>query len=175
MDSLGSRKPSELLAHMLELCPAGKETTKFFAFHFLHHLPQELRIMLGIDDHQEVHELAKKADRLWAIHGHRQHGNVAAVTADSAVNAIRGGHGNRRGRGGPSRPRGGPATAAAARPATTPAAGPAMTPAMLASNPSPAALARDSAGLCFNHWQFSDRAPSCTAPSCTAPCSWQGN
>jgi len=162
MDSLGSRKPSELLAHMLELCPAGEETTKFFAFHFLHRLPQELRIMLGDDDHQEVHELAKKADRLWAIHGHRQHGNVAAVTADSAVNAIRGGHGNRKGRGGPSRPRGGPATAAAARPATTPATS--------ASNPSPAALARDSAGLCFYHWQFGDR-----AHSCAAPCSWQGN
>jgi len=30
MDSLGSRKPSELLAHMLELCPTGEETSKFF-------------------------------------------------------------------------------------------------------------------------------------------------
>ncbi len=107
MDSLGARKPSELLAHMLELCPAGEETSKFFAFHFLHRLPQELRIMLGEDDHQEVHELAKKADRLWAIHGHRQHGAVAAVaTPDpgSAVNAIRGAPGgSRRGRGGQQR------------------------------------------------------------------------
>ena len=53
MDGLGSKKPSsELLAHMLELCPAGEETSKFFVFHFLHHLPQELSIMLSYDDHQ---------------------------------------------------------------------------------------------------------------------------
>jgi len=79
MDALGSMKPSQLLAHMLELCPADEERTKFFAYHFLHRLPQELRIMLSEDDHQEVHQLARKADRLWAIHGHRLHGAVAAV------------------------------------------------------------------------------------------------
>jgi len=91
LDGLGSKKPSELLAHMLELCPASEEMSKFFTFHFLHRLLQELCIMLGDDDHQEVHELAKKADRLWAIPGHRQHAAVAAVTqpaADSAVNVI---------------------------------------------------------------------------------------
>ena len=42
MDPLGTRKPSELLGHMLELCPAGEESSKLFAFHFLHCLPQEL-------------------------------------------------------------------------------------------------------------------------------------
>jgi len=162
MDSLGARKPSELLAHMLELCPAGEETSKFFAFHFLHRLPQELRIMLGEDDHQEVHELAKKADRLWAIHGHRQHGTVAAVAtpdSSSAVNAVRGAPGGgRRGRGGQQRPRGGAAAPAGAAANSS------------APSPSPASLARSSAGLCFYHWQFGDR-----ARSCDAPCSWQGN
>jgi hypothetical protein len=29
MDALGSRRPSELLAHMLELCPTREETSKF--------------------------------------------------------------------------------------------------------------------------------------------------
>ena len=163
MDSLGSRKPSELLAHMLELCPAGEETSKFFAFHFLHRLPQELRIMLGDDDHQEVHELAKKADRLWAIHGHRQHGAVAAVAATaagSAVSAVRGhSGGGRRGRGGQQRPRGG--SGASVTSAATPSA---------VASPSPASLARSTAGLCFYHWQFGDR-----AHNCDAPCSWQGN
>jgi hypothetical protein len=94
MDSLGGRRPSELLAHMLELCPVGEERSKFFAFHYLHRLPQELRIMLGDDDHQDVQTLAAKADRLWALHGHRLHGGVAAVqpaASDPAVNAVRGG------------------------------------------------------------------------------------
>jgi len=155
MDALGSRRPSELLAHMLELCPAGEETSKFFAFIYLHRLPQELRIMLGEDDHQEVQQLAKKADRLWALHGHRQHGAVAAVSAAAPVpvTAVRGASGgNRRGgRGGQARSRGGPSGTATAR--TT-----------------PSYLAQDAAGLCFYHWRFGDK-----ASNCETPCSWQGN
>ena len=34
----------------------------------------------------------------------------------------------------------------------------------------PANLARDSAGLCYYHWSYTDR-----ANNCSAPCSWQGN
>ena len=34
----------------------------------------------------------------------------------------------------------------------------------------PATLARDSAGLCYYHWSYEDR-----ANNCSAPCSWQGN
>ena len=93
LDGLGSKKPSELLAHMLELCPASEEMSKFFAFHFLHRLLQELCIMLGDDDSCYV-----------------------------------------------------------------------------GIQPLPVALARNSAGLCFYHRQFGNR-----AHSCEAPCSWQGN
>jgi hypothetical protein len=115
--------------------------------------------MLGDDDHQEVQQLAKKADRLWAIHGHRQHGAVAAVstTASSvaavSVTAARGAPGNTRrgGRGGQARSRGGPSGTATAR--TT-----------------PSYLAQESAGLCFYHWRFGDK-----ASNCESPCSWQGN
>jgi hypothetical protein len=137
--ALGDRKPSQLLAQMLELCPAGEERSKFFAFHFLQRLPQELRIMLGDDDHQEIQQLAVKADRLWAIHGHRLHGHVAAVASAAPspepVNAIssgrdaRGGRGRGRGRGSPPSRGGGGAPAA---------------PAV-----APASLARDSSGLCY--------------------------
>ena len=159
MEALGDRRPSELLAAMLEICPAGEEKSKFFAFHFLHRLPQELRIMLGEDDHQEVHQLAAKADKLWAIHGHRLHGSVAAATAPTAdLNAVRGSFNKRgaqqrgKGRGRPFQP---------AQPATAVAS---------SSSPSPASLARSSAGLCYYHWQFGDK-----ASKCDAPCSWQGN
>jgi hypothetical protein len=153
MDGLGDRRPSELLAHMLESCPTGEEKTKFFAFFFLHRLPQELRIMLGEDDHADVHAVAAKADRLWALHGHRMHGAIAAV--DSAdVNAVRSGtSGTKRGAG-RGRGRGAPAAAATAA----------------AYHPAPSALARESSGLCFFHWGWGEK-----AKKCEAPCTWQGN
>jgi hypothetical protein len=170
MDSLGSRRPSELLAHMLELCPVGEERSKFFAFHYLHRLPQELRIMLGDDDHQDVQVLAAKADRLWALHGHRLHGGVAAVQqspTDPAVNAVRGGGANSK-RGGQARGnRGGRAQLphhSAGRAAQQPPKG------VATASTAPAALARESAGLCYYHWHFGDQ-----AVKCESPCSWQGN
>jgi hypothetical protein len=54
MEPLGGRKPSELLASMLELCPRGHETSIFFTHLFLERLPAKLRITLGEDDHQNV-------------------------------------------------------------------------------------------------------------------------
>ena len=154
MDGLGERRPSELLAHMLENCPTGEDKTKFFAFFFLHRLPQELRIMLGEDDHADVHAVAAKADRLWALHGHRQHGAVAAVDL-ADVNAVRGASSSQTRGAGRGRGRGAPAAAAAAA---------------AAHNPAPSALARESSGLCFFHWGWGDK-----AKKCEAPCSWQGN
>jgi hypothetical protein len=47
MEPLGGRKPSELLASMLELCPRGHETSIFFTHLFLERRPAELRITLG--------------------------------------------------------------------------------------------------------------------------------
>ena len=157
--ALGDRKPTQLLAQMLELCPAGEERSKFFAFHFLQRLPQELRIMLGDDDHQEIQQLAVKADRLQAIHGHRLHGQVAAVASapppSEPVNAISTSRGNRGGRG-RGRGRGGPPSRGGGAPAAPAVA--------------PASLARDSSGLCYYHWNFGDK-----ATKCEAACSWQGN
>jgi len=164
MDNLGSRRPSELLAHMLEVCPAGEERSMFFAYLFLHRLPQDLRIMLGDDDHQEVHVLARKADRLWAIHGHRMHGGVAAVQNDQvepAVNALRGGGNGGRGRRGAPARRGGQSSSKAHLPPKG---------AATAGSTAPAALARESAGLCYYHWHFGDQ-----AVKCESPCTWQGN
>ncbi len=134
-------------------------------FLFLHRLPGWLRIMLGDDDHQDVHALAVKADKLQALYGHLQHGAVSAVEdGDGAVNAVkgggfkkgRGGNNNSRGRGGsrPAKSGAAPSTAAAAAEAST----------------SPAAQAQDSAGLCYYHWTYGEK-----ASRCRKPCSWQGN
>ncbi len=112
--------------------------------------------MLGEDDHQEVHQLATKADKLWAIHSHRLHGTVAAAVGPAAdLNAVRGSFAKR---GGQQRGKG---RGCSSQPAVA---------ASSTASPSLASLARSSSGLCFYHWQFGDK-----ASKCDAPCSWQGN
>ncbi len=155
MDALGSRKPTQLLAEMLELCPDEEEDSMFFTFLFLQRLPSWLRIMLETDEQTEIHQLAVKADRLVALHGHQQVGTVAVVEEPSAVNAVRQGTTSRRG--GKSSGRGG----------KTKTSNPAAT---AAEETAPSDLARNSAGLCYFHWAYGDK-----ARKCTKPCSWQGN
>jgi hypothetical protein len=74
MGDLGDRKPSDLLASMLELCPGGQEANKFFLFLFLQRLPAKLCVLLGDDENADPRDLATKADRLWAMHAHRRGG-----------------------------------------------------------------------------------------------------
>ena len=118
--------------------------------------------MLGDDDHQDIHAVAEKADKLWALHGHRQHGSIAAVAASAEpvaqVAAVRGSAANRgnnkRGRGASGR-----GATGASRP-----------PRQQASTSGPAAVAQQAAGLCFYHWRFGEH-----ATKCEEPCTWQGN
>jgi hypothetical protein len=83
MGSLGGRKPSDLLYKMMEVCPTVCETSTFFAFLFLQHLPKELRIMLGEDDVDDLLAISLNADKLWSIHNHQQHGVVASLSSTS--------------------------------------------------------------------------------------------
>jgi len=157
MEPLGGRRPSELLAAMMELCPRGQERNIFFTHLFLERLPAELRILLGEDDHQDPRPLADKADQLWALHG----GKFAAVAAVEPVEpaqvaavSSRGAGRGKRGRGGPGRQRAvavaDGALQAAAKPATA-----------------PRDLAQLESGLCFYHWTYGDK-----ALQCRAPCNW---
>ena len=50
MGSLGGRKPSELLADMLEICPPGQQGNIFFAGLFLQRMPREIRVLLAHED-----------------------------------------------------------------------------------------------------------------------------
>jgi hypothetical protein len=71
---------------MLELCPCGHETNKFFLFLFLQRLPTEVHVLLSDDEDADSSKLAVKADQLWAMHAHRQVGIVAiAETAEEPV------------------------------------------------------------------------------------------
>jgi hypothetical protein len=78
---LGDRKPSVMLAEMLEYCPAGESATAVFAYLFLQRLPREIRILLSEDDPADMRAIANKADRLIAMHVPQGHNTCAMVSA----------------------------------------------------------------------------------------------
>jgi hypothetical protein len=70
MPALGARRPSQLLAPMLEICPAGDEKSKIFPALFLQQLPPQLRVLLTKNDLTDLVALAEHTDELWS-HQHR--------------------------------------------------------------------------------------------------------
>ena len=70
---LGDRKPSQLLASMLSVCPSGIELQPVFQYLFLQRLPQTLRTLLGEQECGDIRALAALADRLWASHKPQPH------------------------------------------------------------------------------------------------------
>jgi len=173
--AVSGQKPSDVLADLLQLCPQGETQTRIFRLIFLHHLPREIRILLAEDVVSPLNALAARADQLWS-HGHRADPAVFAVAPDPeedpTIAAVGGGHRSRgsghRGRGG-GQSRGGQPNRAGLGAAAGRGA-PAALAAGAAGGPPPHKLARDSAGLCYAHWMFGDK-----AHSCRSPCSWQGN
>lgn len=155
MDSLGGRKPSQLLADMLELCPREEHASKLFAALFLQRLPREIRVLLAHDDHANLRQLAAKADQLMAYHK-QQPFEVAAVKPDQledTVAALKGGF-----KGGQKNK-----SKNKFRPPLPP-------PRQKDGPPPPLELAQQAAGLCWYHWCFGD-----AAKKCVAPCSWSGS
>ncbi len=75
---LGDRKPSQLLASMLSVCPSGMELQLVFQYLFLQRLPQTLRTLLGEQECGDIRSLAAFADRLWASRKPQPH-EVMAV------------------------------------------------------------------------------------------------
>jgi hypothetical protein len=131
-EQMGGRKPSKLLADMMEFCPASLEQSLPFHYLFTQRLPQALKTQLGEVEPGDTQALAARAEKLWALHAP----TTSAVTAVSsseateasggACAAIRRGSKGYRGRGGQQCGRGG------AKSTTAPAA----------SSAAPAAAAR---------------------------------
>jgi hypothetical protein len=155
MPALGARKPSDLMAAMLEVCPRGEEKTELFACLFLQRLPRELRILLARADHKDPKKLADEADNLWGMHvapagqlaamavTEEPEASIAAVRHTADAGRGRGGRGRRgRGGGGQRQP----------------------------VEPEISREARLAAGLCIKHWRYGEQ-----ANSCFQPCSWPGN
>ena len=159
MEHLGSRKPSELLANMLELCPPTQHNNMFFVVLFLQRLPRDIRVLLTHEDHTDLRRLAAHADRLVAFGGRTD--TVAAVVESSQeelVAAIPGRNKQQRG-----------SKQFKKQPPPLPPR-PQSNSGKEKYPTAPATLARDSAGLCYYHWSYGDK-----ANNCSAPCSWQGN
>ena len=87
MPSLGDRRPSQLLATLLEFCPTGEENTAFFRSAFLHRLPNDLQVSLDGVETEDLKVLAQRADRLWLTRGTASTlgPRVAAVEAASEL------------------------------------------------------------------------------------------
>ena len=81
MEPLGSRKPSELLADMLEMCPVDQQSNIFFAVLFLQRLPRDIRVLLTHEDHTDLRGLAAHADRLVAFGGRMDTAATAVETS----------------------------------------------------------------------------------------------
>jgi hypothetical protein len=79
LHQLGAQRPTELLADMLQLCPAGESSTKLFRMLFLQRMPRELRIIVAEDAVSELQQLAARADVLWTHHGGAGGGPVMAA------------------------------------------------------------------------------------------------
>ncbi len=78
---LGDCKPSVMLPEMLEFCLAAELASTVITFLYLQRLPQEISVLLSEDDPGEMRPIAKKADRLIAMHVPQSHNACAAVAA----------------------------------------------------------------------------------------------
>jgi hypothetical protein len=102
VELLGGRRPSELLATMLEICPCEHENCPFFRFAFLQQLPREISVLLAEEDAAELRATAEKADRFLAIYSPQAHDTVLAAlpasseAEDEAVAAAAAGRGQKK-------------------------------------------------------------------------------
>ncbi len=83
---LGDRKPSQLLASMLSVCPSGMKLQPVFQYLFLQRLLQTLRTLLGKQECGDFRALAVLADRLWPSHKPQPHEVMAVKESVSSGN-----------------------------------------------------------------------------------------
>ena len=75
-----NQRPSEVLAVLLEFCPAGEERTAFFRAAFTMRLLVTIQAHLTGTELTDIKELAQLADKLWQCHGPQV---VGAVPVDN--------------------------------------------------------------------------------------------
>ena len=88
MPPLGGRRPSELLAEMLQLCPRDDVDGKIIRYMFLFRLTPTMQSMLGEDDTSSITDLAARADALMDAEAAKDH--AVAVAEEEAMVAAAG-------------------------------------------------------------------------------------
>ncbi len=78
LPALGAKKPSAMLASVMELCPSGEEKSRLFALIFLQHLPSELQILLAPEDLADFKMLVARVD---ALHTHHLERGGSVITS----------------------------------------------------------------------------------------------
>jgi hypothetical protein len=66
---LGDMRPSALMNQLLALLPAGEKPTMLFQYHFLRHLPADIRGQLATKKFETARALATEADFVWDARG----------------------------------------------------------------------------------------------------------
>jgi hypothetical protein len=168
IQGLCGQRPSEMLADLVQLCPAGETTTRLFRIAFLQRLPRDFRIILAEDTQSPLQALAARADLLWSHGSAQPHDHPSAVNAvpaeeeDFPVAAVASQQSSRgRGQGRGPRHRGG--RGRGTNNGNGNGGG--------GQNPSgPLANAKAASGLCNAHWKYGDQ-----AWACKPPCTWQEN
>ena len=88
MPSLGDRRPSDMMASMLDQCPRGWSHEKLFVHLFLSRLPQHLRVLLRTRDTTDLRALAEAADELHDLHLPSTVGQVNACLMNSQIEPV---------------------------------------------------------------------------------------
>ncbi len=79
LPAFGAKKPSAMLASVIELYPRGEEKSRLFALIFLQHLPRELQILLAHEDLADFKMLAARVDALHTHHLERGGGVIPSM------------------------------------------------------------------------------------------------
>jgi hypothetical protein len=154
------QKPSELLAHLVELTPADKFESKYLIFLFIQQLPKILRMQLGDDLDLDLRDISERAGHLWSIHAHDMASSVAAVAAAEPAD-------------GESGQASEPVAAIAPfhkKKQQQQLTGHRSNGAKGGNAAASSATERKASGLCRFHWKSGEE-----AYICSKPCSWQGN
>jgi len=156
MPTLGDRRPSDMMASMLDQCPRGWTTENLFKHLFLSRLPQHLRVLLRTRDTADLRALAETADELYDLHLPSTVGQVNACLISSqdvpVLAAVSGGQksGGQKFGGQQSSSQSGPGLISEEQKRRSKEA-------QLAS------------GYCWNHWTFGGKAYK---NKCKKPCAW---
>ena len=81
---LGDARPSALMAQLTALLPVGEKPGGLFQYHFLRHMPADIRSNLAGQTFPTARHMAAQADLMWDARGNNGGGSVSAVQSGAA-------------------------------------------------------------------------------------------